>query len=734
MLDPQYNSVNYFESTHDGSLLASLGREGTLCVWKHFDCRRSTPNHLPIMRSRSSKRPNPRPHPILLTAPEEIKRISVIASLRPSSSTSTPTPTSTSTSIGAGTPSNQGYFLTGDDVGTLAFWDANLVETAEEEAVRLRNIENSLSLDRDVRHKDIRERPRHGTNTSGMTDYNDYDSTSISPTSSNVSPAYIHTISKSENIKTSDPITALTASNSSLCPFAIAGYMNGSSIMYDLKTCQIIRSFNDHYNAGRSVRQVLFIADDYDYHLVTGENYAARFRQLGCFCHCHEIGTNVEYDNTYQCGYCSCGDIGRMYDDDDARCLAWEEATGSNIREQLGRFHSQHLSSSIPNPYAGGGTSTNAADHTITIDGEEKKKKKQRYYRQSETGELVVTAGWDSAIHIYDIRMERPAVTITQHTAGINALTHWKPQSCGGPGLLASAGWDRSIYTWDIRSTSSPMHELKGHSLHVTALSSLPTGELVSVSRDRTLRIWDLEVCPIEPMYLRSTLGGFFHDNGKEDTTKLPTSTTSTISGSLSQHRQRAKQAQRAQDEQEKQQILLSYEYQNIIQNISQYRRNYGQYQDAKYVTFDGRVLHKKITSHYVHPVHPWACRSEYALTADDACVGVFMISDPISSLCVLPSGTIITGVRECVQKVAYNGFRGSMMCWDSVPQIHEKFMEDMLNPVDVSDKSNVVMMGWLKDREDLKDLPRVIFPATRKLLDQKIQNEMDTMNDNMEI
>jgi len=95
-----------------------------------------------------------------------------------------------------------------------------------------------------------------------------------------------------------------------------------------------------------------------------------------------------------------------------------------------------------------------------------------------DTGEIVVGGGssfWDSRE--------------TSRFGSANCLSPAIPPV----GLLASAGWDRSITLWDLRNLSKPYFKLEDcHARAITSLNVLPTGELVSASRDFTTKFWDI--------------------------------------------------------------------------------------------------------------------------------------------------------------------------------------------------------------------------------------------------
>jgi dipeptidyl aminopeptidase/acylaminoacyl peptidase len=63
--------------------------------------------------------------------------------------------------------------------------------------------------------------------------------------------------------------------------------------------------------------------------------------------------------------------------------------------------------------------------------------------------------------------------------------------------LLASAGSDNTIKIWDVPGQKE-VTQLKGHEMGVTGVVFTDNNKLVSVSQDRTVRIWDLSI-KVEP-------------------------------------------------------------------------------------------------------------------------------------------------------------------------------------------------------------------------------------------
>jgi WD40 repeat protein len=78
-------------------------------------------------------------------------------------------------------------------------------------------------------------------------------------------------------------------------------------------------------------------------------------------------------------------------------------------------------------------------------------------------------------------------MTLEGHSHAIT-VTQFSPDGSN----LASVSRDRTIRVWDP-STGAQLYTLKGHSASVVAVCFSPDGSrLASASRDRTIRVWDL--------------------------------------------------------------------------------------------------------------------------------------------------------------------------------------------------------------------------------------------------
>jgi len=101
---------------------------------------------------------------------------------------------------------------------------------------------------------------------------------------------------------------------------------------------------------------------------------------------------------------------------------------------------------------------------------------------------LVVSAGSDRALTLYDIRQEKPLhkLVMAMRSNGVC----WNPMEAFN---FTVANEDFNLYTFDMRKFARPMMVHKDHVGAVMDVSYSPTGrEFVSGSYDRTVRIWEV--------------------------------------------------------------------------------------------------------------------------------------------------------------------------------------------------------------------------------------------------
>ncbi|HXY40281.1 MAG TPA: protein kinase, partial [Vicinamibacteria bacterium] len=143
-------------------------------------------------------------------------------------------------------------------------------------------------------------------------------------------------------------------------------------------------------------------------------------------------------------------------------------------------------------------------------------------------GRLAASAGWDGTVRLWDLERRDPRQVLSGHGANVAAVRF----SADGH-VLASAGWDGTVRLWDVEDgrplatlqgpedptalawhprgrqlavagqdgvvrlleprSGRVLRALQGHQAAVTGLAFTADGRfLVSASRDRTVRSWDL--------------------------------------------------------------------------------------------------------------------------------------------------------------------------------------------------------------------------------------------------
>ena len=99
--------------------------------------------------------------------------------------------------------------------------------------------------------------------------------------------------------------------------------------------------------------------------------------------------------------------------------------------------------------------------------------------------DAVVTAGLDGTVGVWRAADGGLLHRLKGHEGGVHGVAT-------SEGLIASAGADRRIGLWD-RQTGRLIEFLEGHEETVTSVTFLDSRTLVSGSRDRTVRTWDLQ-------------------------------------------------------------------------------------------------------------------------------------------------------------------------------------------------------------------------------------------------
>jgi WD40 repeat protein len=102
----------------------------------------------------------------------------------------------------------------------------------------------------------------------------------------------------------------------------------------------------------------------------------------------------------------------------------------------------------------------------------------------SPDGRRLVSGSHDRSLRVWDLEQGRCLATLRSPTAPVIQCL-WTPV-----GTVVSATVTGSIIVWDVE-TWTVRHEFSAHVEPVSGLSYLSTGEICSISEDRTLKLWD---------------------------------------------------------------------------------------------------------------------------------------------------------------------------------------------------------------------------------------------------
>jgi WD40 repeat protein len=103
-------------------------------------------------------------------------------------------------------------------------------------------------------------------------------------------------------------------------------------------------------------------------------------------------------------------------------------------------------------------------------------------------GLLIAAAGGDGRIRVWDVASGAERLALPGHLGGVSQLAFSADGNC-----LVSAGFDRRLRLWDL-STTEVVAEFRGHTDALTGCAEMLGGQLVSTSRDASVRIWDIAV------------------------------------------------------------------------------------------------------------------------------------------------------------------------------------------------------------------------------------------------
>jgi WD40 repeat protein/serine/threonine protein kinase len=107
----------------------------------------------------------------------------------------------------------------------------------------------------------------------------------------------------------------------------------------------------------------------------------------------------------------------------------------------------------------------------------------------SSDGERLVAGGEKKTVKIWDVQTERELQSLDGHSGDVWA-TAFSPDPEGR--WVASAGEDSTVKVWDSR-TGELVHSFRGHTGRVSSLAFSRDGrQLISGSRDKTVKVWSL--------------------------------------------------------------------------------------------------------------------------------------------------------------------------------------------------------------------------------------------------
>lgn len=115
----------------------------------------------------------------------------------------------------------------------------------------------------------------------------------------------------------------------------------------------------------------------------------------------------------------------------------------------------------------------------------------------SSDGRLLATSSLDESIKIWDLNQRKCLAELHGHRKAVQSVAFSQDVQ-----LLASASWDGTVGVWELAPlasqkllplTSLPSRSLPGHKDLALGVCFHPsTGQLLSCSRDNTIRLWDL--------------------------------------------------------------------------------------------------------------------------------------------------------------------------------------------------------------------------------------------------
>lgn len=99
-------------------------------------------------------------------------------------------------------------------------------------------------------------------------------------------------------------------------------------------------------------------------------------------------------------------------------------------------------------------------------------------------GQLLVSASADKTLRVWDVESGEIVRVLRGHEAQVCAVA-----AVPAAGVVVSSSWDKTARVWDV-GTGACLKVFEGHEAAVWSAMGLPDGRFVTVSADKTIRVW----------------------------------------------------------------------------------------------------------------------------------------------------------------------------------------------------------------------------------------------------